>query len=200
MLPSRRPACRHRCQCHGRQAHPRLLSEDFRRRRRICRSMPTPCVRRLPPWPRQIGDGRSAPNRSPTASSRSRSRTWRTRSRRFRSSAAMTSPAMRSTASAAPAASMPAWLPMRSAWTSVLIHPLSSLLSAYGMGLADIRSVRQQAIEETFGAKAHATLQTRGAAPGARDARRSRRPGCRCRQDRRSMCARTSATPAPIRR
>jgi 5-oxoprolinase (ATP-hydrolysing) len=35
--------------------------------------------------------------------------------------------------------------------TSVLIHPLSSLLSAYGMGLADIRSVRQQAIEEPLG-------------------------------------------------
>ena len=34
--------------------------------------------------------------------------------------------------------------------TSVLIHPYSSLLSAYGMGLADIRSVRQQAIEEPF--------------------------------------------------
>ncbi|MGE3996720.1 MAG: hydantoinase/oxoprolinase family protein, partial [Variibacter sp.] len=31
--------------------------------------------------------------------------------------------------------------------TKVLIHPLSSLLSAYGMGLADIRSVRQQAVE-----------------------------------------------------
>jgi 5-oxoprolinase (ATP-hydrolysing) len=43
---------------------------------------------------------------------------------------------------------------------SVLIHPLSSLLSAYGMGLADIRSVRQQAIEEPFGAKARATLET----------------------------------------
>ncbi len=42
---------------------------------------------------------------------------------------------------------------------SVLIHPLSSLLSAYGMGLADIRSVRQQAIEETFGEKGRATLQ-----------------------------------------
>ncbi len=42
---------------------------------------------------------------------------------------------------------------------SVLIHPLSSLLSAYGMGLADIRSVRQQAIEETFGEKGSATLQ-----------------------------------------
>jgi 5-oxoprolinase (ATP-hydrolysing) len=41
---------------------------------------------------------------------------------------------------------------------SVLIHPLSSLLSAYGMGLADIRSVRQQAIEEPFGEKARKTL------------------------------------------
>ena len=35
--------------------------------------------------------------------------------------------------------------------TKVLIHPFSSLLSAYGMGLADIRATRQQAIEETFG-------------------------------------------------
>ena len=43
--------------------------------------------------------------------------------------------------------------------TSVLIHPLSSLLSAYGMGLADIRSVRQQAIEEPFGIKSHGTLE-----------------------------------------
>ena len=43
--------------------------------------------------------------------------------------------------------------------TNVLIHPLSSLLSAYGMGLADIRSVRQQAIEEPFGNKSHGTLE-----------------------------------------
>jgi 5-oxoprolinase (ATP-hydrolysing) len=42
--------------------------------------------------------------------------------------------------------------------TSVLIHPFSSLLSAYGMGLADIRSVRQQAIEEPFGEKARTAL------------------------------------------
>src|SRR5580658_5227554 len=42
---------------------------------------------------------------------------------------------------------------------SVLIHPLSSLLSAYGMGLADIRSVRQQAIEKPFGDKARKTLE-----------------------------------------
>jgi 5-oxoprolinase (ATP-hydrolysing) len=43
---------------------------------------------------------------------------------------------------------------------SVLIHPLSSLLSAYGMGLADIRSVRQQAIEEPLGDKSRRTLQS----------------------------------------
>ena len=43
--------------------------------------------------------------------------------------------------------------------TRVLIHPLSSLLSAYGMGLADIRSVRQQAIGAPFGKAAHATLE-----------------------------------------
>src|SRR4029077_7095496 len=35
--------------------------------------------------------------------------------------------------------------------TTVLIHPFSSLLSAYGMGLADIRATRQQAIEADFG-------------------------------------------------
>ncbi|MET0866764.1 MAG: hydantoinase B/oxoprolinase family protein, partial [Pseudorhodoplanes sp.] len=46
--------------------------------------------------------------------------------------------------------------------TSVLIHPFSSLLSAYGMGLADIRSVRQQAIEEPLGAKALKALTAIG--------------------------------------
>ncbi|MFY9685206.1 MAG: hydantoinase B/oxoprolinase family protein [Pseudolabrys sp.] len=38
--------------------------------------------------------------------------------------------------------------------TRVLIHPFSSLLSAYGMGLADIRASREQAIELPFGGKA----------------------------------------------
>jgi 5-oxoprolinase (ATP-hydrolysing) len=46
--------------------------------------------------------------------------------------------------------------------TSVLIHPFSSLLSAYGMGLADIRATRQQAIEEPLGAKALASLNRIG--------------------------------------
>jgi 5-oxoprolinase (ATP-hydrolysing) len=42
--------------------------------------------------------------------------------------------------------------------TTVLIHPFSSLLSAYGMGLADIRATRQQAIEQPMGAKAVAAI------------------------------------------
>jgi 5-oxoprolinase (ATP-hydrolysing) len=50
--------------------------------------------------------------------------------------------------------------------TRVLIHPFSSLLSAYGMGLADIRATRQQAIEEDLGAKALAALKREGARLG----------------------------------
>jgi 5-oxoprolinase (ATP-hydrolysing) len=50
--------------------------------------------------------------------------------------------------------------------TKVLIHPFSSLLSAYGMGLADIRATRQQAIEENFGSKALASLKREGARLG----------------------------------
>ena len=43
--------------------------------------------------------------------------------------------------------------------TTVLIHPFSSLLSAYGMGLADIRATRQQAIEQPLGGKALAAIK-----------------------------------------
>ena len=46
--------------------------------------------------------------------------------------------------------------------TTVLIHPYSSLLSAYGMGLADIRATRQQAIEEPFGDVALRALEETG--------------------------------------
>ena len=55
--------------------------------------------------------------------------------------------------------------------TKVLIHPFSSLLSAYGMGLADIRATREQAIEQPFGDKALKALE-RTAARLGKDARR----------------------------
>lgn len=46
--------------------------------------------------------------------------------------------------------------------TKVLIHPFSSLLSAYGMGLADIRATREQAIELPWGTKALAVIKKTG--------------------------------------
>ncbi len=46
--------------------------------------------------------------------------------------------------------------------TEVLIHPFSSLLSAYGMGLADIRATRQLAIEENLGPKALSAIKREG--------------------------------------
>ncbi len=49
------------------------------------------------------------------------------------------------------------------AMTKVLIHPFSSLMSAYGMGLADIRATRQQAIEQPFGEAALAALEAAAA-------------------------------------
>lgn len=50
--------------------------------------------------------------------------------------------------------------------TKVLIHPFSSLLSAYGMGLADIRATREQAIELPWGNKALAALKKTGVTLG----------------------------------
>ena len=70
------------------KAHSGFLPEDFRSRSRTSRSTPTRCAR-----PSPISRRTSAGNRrrkSPTASSRSRSKTWRTRSRRFPCSAATT--------------------------------------------------------------------------------------------------------------
>lgn len=47
---------------------------------------------------------------------------------------------------------------------TVLVHPLSGLLSAYGMGLADIRATRQGAIDVTLDVDARKALAA-GAAP-----------------------------------
>ena len=54
--------------------------------------------------------------------------------------------------------------------TRVLIHPFSSLLSAYGMGLADIRATREQAIELPLGGKAVTEIERSGGRLG-KDAR-----------------------------
>ncbi len=51
--------------------------------------------------------------------------------------------------------------------TTILVHPFSGLLSAYGMGLADIRSSRQQAIEGAFDETGRAAIAQTGARLGS---------------------------------
>ena len=55
--------------------------------------------------------------------------------------------------------------------TRVFIHPLAGVLSAYGMGLADVRALRQQAVE--------ARAVGSGARGGRRGVRRARASGAR---------------------
>jgi 5-oxoprolinase (ATP-hydrolysing) len=78
--------------------------------------------------------------------------------------------------------------------TRVLIHPFSSLLSAYGMGLADIRATREQAIELPFGGKAFKAI----ARVGKLSERTKEEVEGVCRPPR--LCARIRVTPAPIPR
>ena len=85
--------------------------------------------------------------RSPKATCGSRSKTWRTPSRRSRWSAAMTSPPIPCAASAAPPASTPARSPTRSPFRGSSSTRYAGVLSAYGMGLADITAMRSEAVE-----------------------------------------------------
>ena len=84
--------------------------------------------------------------------------------------------------------------------TRVFIHPLAGVLSAYGMGLADVRALRQQAVEATLSeaalGRAAATLaRLEAAARGEVAAQGNRRPsGSRAR----ARCI--SSTTAPTRR
>ena len=83
--------------------------------------------------------------------------------------------------------------------TTVLIHPLSSLLSAYGMGLAAVRATREQAIEEPSPSRCWPPLPP--SAPGSATTHGARSSAKACRPPTLpSMCARTSAMPAPTRR
>ena len=82
---------------------------------------------------------------------------------------------------------------------TVLIHPLSGLFSAYGMGLADIRATRPAGGRGKFGER-----RKRRSTNSARNSARRPQPKSKSRASRvrqsLSSFARTSATPAPIRR
>ena len=78
--------------------------------------------------------------------------------------------------------------------TTVLIHPFSSLLSAYGMGLADIRATRQQAIEEPLARRRRMTRSARLQQQASTSSQPGRARGATDRG--RAICA----MPAPTRR
>ena len=69
--------------------------------------------------------------------------------------------------------------------TEVLIHPLAGVLSAYGMGLADVTAMRETAVEAELSGGLLARLDRVGRGAGGRGAgrtggrRRPRRPGQR---------------------
>ena len=84
--------------------------------------------------------------------------------------------------------------------STVLIHPFSSLLSAYGMGLADIAAQRAQGVDEPLRVDALRPRQRRrGSDSPSRRSPRSKGRGSRGRRSR-SIAARSCAIRAPTRR
>ena len=103
-------------------------------------------------------------SRSPTASCRSQLTTWPTPSKTS-ACAATTCP---STPCAVSAGAQHACLVADALGISpVFIHQLGGVLSAYGMGLADIRAMREETVEMTMGAEG--TAQRGGCSRRARD-------------------------------
>ncbi len=82
-----------------------------------------------------------------TASSVSPSRTWRRRSRGSRSSAATTSTRYALNCFGAAGGQHACLIADTLGMETVLVHPLSGLLSAYGIGLSGLRASREQSLE-----------------------------------------------------
>ncbi len=77
----------------------------------------------------------------------------------------------------------------------VMIHPYASVLSAYGMGLADIRTLRQRAIDKPLAGGRHARARGGGGRADPRGHGRARGPAGAGRKDRQR-----GAGPHPLRR
>ena len=192
LLPPRRAARRHRRQCHAGQADPRFLS---RRSSGPSQDQPLDAERRprrrSPRWPREIGDGRSpeqvADGFIPIAVANMAEAIKKISVARGYD---VTRYALNCFGGAG--GQHACLVADALAMTTVLIHPLSSLLSAYGMGLADIRAHAGRRVEEPLDDDALARIARAG-----RAARRSKRvaevaaQGVAARRHRRSSRART---------
>ncbi len=145
-LPPRRPADRHRRQRHARQARRAVLPADFRRRRTISRSTPTRCAPRSP-----ISRAKSATaarrRRSPTAAIRIAVENMANAIKKISVERGydVTEYALNCFGSAG--GQHACLIADTLGIETVLVHPLSGLLSAYGMGLAQQRASRERSIE-----------------------------------------------------
>ena len=128
---------------------------------------------------------------------RSRSPTWPTRSSSSRCSAATTSPATRSRCFGGAGGQHACLVADELGMKRVYIHPLAGVLSAYGMGLAQVRALREEAVERRLDDAA--IDRRRVPRDAARDAvrRGARRAGRRGRARSTSACTSSTTAPTP---
>ena len=153
-------------------------------RRSCARSSPRsrPTSPRRPAW-------RGRRRRSPRASSRSPSRTWRNAIKHISVQRGYDVTEYTLCCFGGAGGQHACLVADALGMTRVFIHPLAGVLSAYGMGLADVRALRQQAVEATLVAGS----ARRGRPTRSRARRRRRAPRSRAghRRRRASTCRRT---------
>ena len=146
VLPPRRPAHRHRRQRHARQARCAVLPARSSGPRTTNRSTPTRCAPPLPISPREVGDGRT-PEEIADGAIRIAVENMANAIKKISVERGydVTEYALNCFGSAG--GQHACLIADTLGIETVLVHPLSGLLSAYGMGLAQQRASRERSIE-----------------------------------------------------
>ena len=175
MLPPRRAARRHRRQRAWSASSSRISSRRFSGRTRTSRSTPTRCAPPSPNSPNEVGDGRS-PEEVADGFIKIAVENMANAIKKISVQRGYDVTRYALNCFGGAGGQHACLVADALGMTTVLIHPFSSLLSAYGMGLADIRATRQQAIEEM---RLREALEDAGGhqADAARESRRGRRSG-----------------------
>ena len=180
LLSRRRTADRHRLQPVPRADRAGGIPGGVRSGRRTSRSIRRHRRRGCARWRTRSSrrsDGAWSWPKSPKASCASPSTTWPMRSARSPSRAAMTSPATRSPASAAPGGQHACRVADSLGIERILVHPLASLLSAYGIGLADVKAIREAGVVKPLSEDFSRSAECAGDGGDGRAGRPRRRAG-----------------------